>query len=1199
MTDEIIIVNSNLHESNSTNTTMTSSLSSLLPSSSSSLSPPLSTEPHQATINKNNSNTVEQLLRLHDSPSQVVEKFIKTQNNISNKDDVEAAVSDTSCYNCTLNANKNNSQKLLIDSSHQLLPSQLAVLPLQQQRSNFAVNLHAYQSSGSATSNNCIKRDLSSNTDKSAENQLFLPYEKCLGHAKHKCHSTGCKKLISLHKSRSKSDTCLNKNTKNQHWHTFTKKTTSSNDHIAEDDGTLTSPLNVRSDDINDPFIVCLKEKSQYFYDSLVAHDQTRTKSHKFPFKKSTSVEHLPVDKLQYASDIVNSGGNSHFYKGPETFNKKPVASNGNGAKSKQHYPRVQQYGRKVSGIGSPFEKKENIEEEEEEQQDDDALRFICESGILGSPVEIMGNAISGIFRKQSKVTTSFQEPVNKEQIRKNSLVLMKQISDMRRKSLTEDYEYLRNTAVPNLKRELSEYEIKVATYEDEVVQLRNIIKARDDEILKLKTEIHKLKSVLQQTSATSPITQDAPQDLSTIQETLLEHQDISLYEPNANYEVDPTQTTTTTQADVNFGGQQKRANAHLTPLPMPLTKKQGVSGESCDTQRQSATDISIQKYEKDFRSKQLIKDAIMDNDFLKHIDSLQIRELVESMFSREFSTGDYVIREGEAGAHLFVSAEGEFEVIKNGTSLGKIGPGKAFGELAILYNCTRTATIRALTNSRVWVLDRRIFQHLMMRTGIQRMQENTAFLKSVPLLKNLNNDVLTKIADVLEVEFYPAGTYIIRQGASGDTFFLISQGTVKVTQRVPGAQIEEEIRILGRGEYFGEQALIKEDKRTANIIAMSPGVECLTLDRDSFTQLIGNFCEEIHFKDYGDQKRIFASKGELIQPTASATLGETKQEMLDIDLWDLNVVATLGIGGFGRVELVKCEKNGNLRTFALKCLKKKHIVETKQEEHVYNERKIMLSCKTPFICRLYRTYRDSKYVYMLLEACLGGEVWTILRDKGNFDDNTTQFIIACVLEAFDYLHSRGIVYRDLKPENLMLDSNGYVKLVDFGFAKHIGLSNKTWTFCGTPEYVAPEIILNRGHDRAVDCWSLGILIHELLTGTPPFAASDPMKTYNLILKGIDMIDFPRHMSRTAISLIKRLCRDAPAERLGYQRAGIQEIKKHKWFAGFDWDGLSSLTLQPPILPKVTGPTDSSNFDEFPSKTEVPPDETSGWDSAF
>lgn len=194
--------------------------------------------------------------------------------------------------------------------------------------------------------------------------------------------------------------------------------------------------------------------------------------------------------------------------------------------------------------------------------------------------------------------------------------------------------------------------------------------------------------------------------------------------------------------------------------------------------------------------------------------------------------------------------------------------------------------------------------------------------------------------------------------------------------------------------------------------------------------------------------------------------------------------MATLGLGGFGRVELVKYEKDHKTQAFALKCLKKQHIVELHQEEHVINEKLIMLSCESAFICRLFRTYRDRKYVYMLLEACMGGEVWTLLRNRGYFDDSTTNFIVGCVLLAFDYLHSRGIVYRDLKPENLMVDSKGYVKLVDFGFAKYIGQTSKTWTFCGTPEYVAPEIVLNKGHDRAVDYWSLGILIHELLTGT-------------------------------------------------------------------------------------------------------------------
>lgn len=200
------------------------------------------------------------------------------------------------------------------------------------------------------------------------------------------------------------------------------------------------------------------------------------------------------------------------------------------------------------------------------------------------------------------------------------------------------------------------------------------------------------------------------------------------------------------------------------------------------------------------------------------------------------------------------------------------------------------------------------------------------------------------------------------------------------------------------------------------------------------------------------------------------------------IKLNDLEVIATLGIGGFGRVELVQYTDDPSL-TFALKCLKKQHIVDTQQQDHIFSERNVMMNCKSDFICRMYRTFRDTKYVYMLLEACLGGEVWTILRDRGCFDEDTTKFITGCVLEAFEYLHSRGIIYRDLKPENLLLNNRGYVKLVDFGFSKSLGYSSKTWTFCGTPEYVAPETILNKGHDRAVDYWALGILMHELLTG--------------------------------------------------------------------------------------------------------------------
>jgi cGMP-dependent protein kinase len=236
----------------------------------------------------------------------------------------------------------------------------------------------------------------------------------------------------------------------------------------------------------------------------------------------------------------------------------------------------------------------------------------------------------------------------------------------------------------------------------------------------------------------------------------------------------------------------------------------------------------------------------------------------------------------------------------------------------------------------------------------------------------------------------------------------------------------------------------------------------------------------------------------------------------------------------------------------------------------------------------------------MLLEACLGGELWTVLRDKVAFDDATARFYTGCVVEAFSYLHTRGIIYRDLKPENLLLDDSGYVKLVDFGFSKRVPHGRKTWTFCGTPEYVAPEIILNRGHDISADLWSLGILMFELLTGSPPFCGADPMKTYNLILKGIEVIEFPRKISRNAQLMIKKFCRDNPTERLGYGTNGMRDVKKHKWFEGFNWDDLRKRTLKAPYVPTVKARTDTSNFDSYPAdEGGEPPEDLTGWDRDF
>uniref|UniRef100_A0A8D3C8W5 cGMP-dependent protein kinase n=1 Tax=Scophthalmus maximus TaxID=52904 RepID=A0A8D3C8W5_SCOMX len=536
-------------------------------------------------------------------------------------------------------------------------------------------------------------------------------------------------------------------------------------------------------------------------------------------------------------------------------------------------------------------------------------------------------------------------------------------------------------------------------------------------------------------------------------------------------------------------------------------------------------------------RSKELIKDAILDNDFMKNLELSQTQEIVDCMYPVDYGKDACIIREGDVGSLVFVMEEGKVEVTKEGMKLCIMGPGKVFGELAILYNCTRTATVRTLTNVKLWAIDRQCFQTIMMRTGLIKHAEYMDFLKSVPTFQTLPEETLSKLADVMEETHYDDGEFIVRQGARGDTFFIISKGTVNVTQETSANQEPVHLRELVSGNWFGERAL----------------------------------------QGYEAENHFFSG----------------------LKLSDFNIIDTLGVGGFGRVELVQL-KNEEAKTFAMKILKKRHIMDTRQQEHIRSEKHIMTEAHSDFIVRLYRTFKDRKYLYMLMEACLGGEVWTILRDRGSFEDSTTRFYTACVVEAFAYLHAKGVIYRDLKPENLILDSRGYAKLVDFGFAKKIGVCKKTWTFCGTPEYVAPEIILNKGHDVSADYWSLGVLMFELLTGSPPFSGPDPMKTYNVILRGIDMIEFPKKISKNAASLIKKLCRDSPSERLGNLKNGVKDIQKHKWFEGFNWEGLRKGTLTPPITPDVSSPTDTSNFDSFPEDSdEPPPDDNSGWDYDF
>lgn len=201
------------------------------------------------------------------------------------------------------------------------------------------------------------------------------------------------------------------------------------------------------------------------------------------------------------------------------------------------------------------------------------------------------------------------------------------------------------------------------------------------------------------------------------------------------------------------------------------------------------------------------------------------------------------------------------------------------------------------------------------------------------------------------------------------------------------------------------------------------------------------------------------------------------------------------------------------------------------------------------------------------------------------------RFYAAHLVTIFNYLHEKNMVYRDLKPENILLAKNGFIKLTDFGFAKVV--DGKTYTLCGTPEYLAPEIILNKGHGKEVDWWTLGILIYEMLVGIDPFNDDDPMMVYKKIING--KLKFPKNVEKEAKSLIKHLLDEDTTKRYGCLKDGVSDIIQHRWFKGFDWEGLLYKKIDAPYVPQVKDEMDTTNYSKYPDTDseiiELKPDE--------
>jgi cGMP-dependent protein kinase len=598
------------------------------------------------------------------------------------------------------------------------------------------------------------------------------------------------------------------------------------------------------------------------------------------------------------------------------------------------------------------------------------------------------------------------------------------------------------------------------------------------------------------------------------------------------------------------------RANAKTTGKPKLQLKAESGRRAVVSRDASSYKKVVVPKPES---VTQLIRDAIAANILFKACSSEELTELVQVFAPSEATAGCTIIREGDEGDAFYVMEKGTVDVYVGDEYKSTLYSGASFGEIALLYNCPRSATLRSRYFCKLWSISRTAFRAITSQFKQRRMEAKCDFLRKVKIKDKFLGDVLSEseistLALATLNESYEAGHTIVREGDPGDIFYMIDTGSVDVYMKAKG---EFPIATLSSGQFFGELALLSTLVRTASCVAKTD-VTCHILMRDDFNLLLG------------DLQSLMAENHSKRDEEASWPKQESKIS-LQVNLADLDILHVLGVGAFGRVSLAKLKnpvpgiKNDD-GFFALKCISKQCLQENGLNSHIQNEKAIMSELEHPFINRYYCGMEDDKYIYFLLEALLGGELCKRLHLEKVFPETWGKFYSASVLFAFCHMHSKKIAYRDLKPENLVMDSVGYVKVVDFGLAKVI-TGGKTWTLCGTPAYLAPEIVLNDGHDWSVDYWALGVFLFEMTSGKEPFAAKNPMEVYKKIISG--NIDIPPYFSSQLTDLIRKLLNTSKSKRLGRTMGGGGAVMQHNWYSDFDWDAHLEKRLEAPLPPKT------------------------------
>ena len=413
-------------------------------------------------------------------------------------------------------------------------------------------------------------------------------------------------------------------------------------------------------------------------------------------------------------------------------------------------------------------------------------------------------------------------------------------------------------------------------------------------------------------------------------------------------------------------------------------------------------------------------------------------------------------------------------------------------------------------------------FKELMAQTEIMKS------LNKISIFRNLSSQKLDYIVSVITEEKFNDDEDIFRQGEEGDKFYIIKSGKVNILIN------DKYIRTLNEKEYFGERALFFNEKRSATIRAVGE-VILFSISKEDFEKNIkGNMKEHL-------MNRLYL------------------QDNL-VELKDLLFKMKLGSGNYGDVCLVRNKKNKF--PYAIKSISRNQINTDQLHLNLELERSILLKIDHPFIVKLVKSLKDEKNIYFLMEYIKGKELFDVIRDIGLLTKSQTQFYSASLMLAIDYLHERKFIFRDIKPENVIVIQNGYIKLIDFGTAKEI--VDRTNTIIGTPHYMAPEVILGEGYSFQVDIWSIAICMYEFMCGGVPFGenADEPMDVYLAIIN--EKLVFPNFCKDSDFKLlIQQMLTKNPIKRM----SKVSQVKTHIWFNGFDWEDLMSLNMKAPYKP--------------------------------